>query len=142
MLARVDLRAATPDRATLHGLLPRAAVDVAAVVATVEPIVADVRDRGEAAIREATARFDGVELASIRVAEDELTVALAALDPDVRAALEVAIERVRMVHADQRRTDVTHPGGPGRVGHPAVGAGPAGRACTSRAAWPCTRPAS
>jgi histidinol dehydrogenase len=80
---------------------------VAAVVATVEPIVADVRNRGEAAIREATSRFDGVELASIRVAEDELEAALAALDPDVRAALEVAIERVRVVHADQRRPDVT-----------------------------------
>ena len=107
MLVRVDLRAATPDRATLHRLLPRAAVDVAAVVATVEPIVADVRDRGEAAIRAATARFDGVELASIRVAEEELTGALAELDPDVRAALEIAIERVRVVHADQRRDDVT-----------------------------------
>jgi histidinol dehydrogenase len=107
VLVRVDLRAATPDRTTLHGLLPRAAVDVAAVVAAVEPIVADVRNRGEAAIREATARLDGVELGSIRVAAAELEAALAALDPDVRAALEVAIERVRAVHAAQRRTDVT-----------------------------------
>ena len=107
MLTRVDLRAATPDRATLLGLLPRAGVDVAAVMATVEPIVADVRERGEAAIREATARLDGVELASIRVAPEELSAALAALDPDVRAALEIAIARVRKVHADQRRADVT-----------------------------------
>jgi histidinol dehydrogenase len=82
-------------------------MDAAAVVATVEPIIEDVRKRGEVAIREATARFDGVELASIRVGPDELTEALAALDPDVRAALEVAIERVRAVHADQRRIDVT-----------------------------------
>ncbi len=82
-------------------------MDVAAVIATVQPIVADVRERGEAAIREATARFDGVELASIRVAPEELSAALAALDPDVRAALEVAIARVRKVHGDQRRADVT-----------------------------------
>ncbi len=107
MLTRLDLRAATPDRAALHGLLPRASADVAAVVATVEPIIQDVRQRGEVAIREATARFDGVELGTVRVAPDELETALATLDPDVRAALEVAIERVRAVHADQRRTDVT-----------------------------------
>ena len=107
MLTRLDLRAATPDRVALHGLLPRASVDVAAVVATVEPIIQDVRQRGEVAIREATARLDGVELASIRVGPDELSAALVTLDPDVRAALEVAIERVRAVHADQRRTDVT-----------------------------------
>ena len=33
--------------------------------------------------------------------------ALAALDPAVRAALETSIERARIVHADQRRFDVT-----------------------------------
>ena len=139
---RVDLRAATPDRATLRGLLPRAAVDVAAVIAAVEPIVADVRDRGEAAIREATARFDGVSSVRSGSLKTSSTAALAELDPDVRAALEVAIERVRVVHADQRRHRRDDPGGAGRLGHPAVGAGPAGRACTFPAAWRCIRPAS
>ena len=81
-------------------------MDVAAAVAAVEPIIADVRRRGADAIREATARFDGVTLAGIRVDPAELAAALAGLDPDVRAALEVALERVRLVHAAQRRTDV------------------------------------
>jgi histidinol dehydrogenase len=116
VLTRLDLRATAPDgasprevpdRATLRGLLPRAAVDVAAALATVEPIVSDIRDRGEAAIREATARFDGVELGSVRVDAAELAGALAELDPDVRVALEVAINRVRLVHTAQRREDVT-----------------------------------
>src|SRR5262245_53044454 len=35
VLTRLDLRTATPDRVTLRGLLPRAAVDVAAVTAAV-----------------------------------------------------------------------------------------------------------
>jgi len=43
----------------------------------------------------------------------ELRSALAHLDPDVRAALQVAIERTRAVHADQRRTDTTTTLGPG-----------------------------
>jgi histidinol dehydrogenase len=107
VLTRRDLRGSHPDRAELHRILPRAAVDVAATLATVEPIVADVRQRGAAAVLDATARLDGVTPAQLRVPAAELAAALAALDPDVRAALEVAIERVRVVHAAQRRTDVT-----------------------------------
>jgi histidinol dehydrogenase len=107
VLTRLDLRASRPDRATLQGLLPRATVDVAAVAATVEPIIDDVRRRGLAAIRELTERFDGVRLGEIRVAPSELRAALDGLEPAVRAALEVAIERVRLVHAAQRRPDVT-----------------------------------
>jgi histidinol dehydrogenase len=109
VLTRLDLRAATPDRATLRGLLPRAAVDVAAVTATVEPIVADVRERGLPAILDATERFDGVRLDEngIRVSKEALEQALESLDKDVKKALEVAIERVRLVHAAQRRQDVT-----------------------------------
>jgi histidinol dehydrogenase len=107
VLTRVDLRSGPPDRAALRGLLPRAAVDVAAATATVEPIVADVRARGAEAVRDATARLDGVALESIQVDPAELAEALQALDPDVRTALEVAIERVRLVHTAQRPAEVT-----------------------------------
>jgi histidinol dehydrogenase len=107
VLTRLDLRAGTPDRVRLRGLLPRATIDVAAVAATVEPIVADVRARGEAAVLEATARLDGVSLDAIQVDAAELAGALDELDPDVRAALEAAIDRVRLVHAAQRPSDST-----------------------------------
>jgi histidinol dehydrogenase len=107
VLTRLDLRGSHPDRVSLQGLLPRAAVDVAAAAHAVEPIVADVRARGVDALVDATARFDGVRTREIRVSPAELSSALAALDPDVRAALEVAIERVRIVHEAQRRGDVT-----------------------------------
>jgi histidinol dehydrogenase len=113
VLTRLDLRAGLPQRSALRGLLPRAAVDVASVAAAVEPIVADVRSRGEAAVREATQRFDGVALDSIRVDSLALEQALKSLDPAVRAALEVAIERVRLVHAAQRPADVTTQLAPG-----------------------------
>src|SRR5690606_1360383 len=44
---------------------------------------------------------------------EALRTALVELDRDVRTALEVAIERARAVHADQRRTDTTTTLGPG-----------------------------
>jgi histidinol dehydrogenase len=88
-------------------MLPRAVVDVAAAMAAVEPIVTDVRQRGAVAVIEATTRFDRVTRDDVRVGAAELASALAGLDPDVRRALDVAIDRVRLVHEAQRRADVT-----------------------------------
>jgi histidinol dehydrogenase len=105
VLTRRDLRGSRPDRAELRRLLPRAAVDLTSTVAVVEPIIDDVRRRGVDAIVEATARFDGVMSYQLQIPPDALTAALMDLDADVRAALEVAIERVRVVHTAQRRVD-------------------------------------
>jgi histidinol dehydrogenase len=106
-LARVDLRGRTPTTAELRAALPRGGVDVDAVLHQVRPMVEAVRDRGAEAALEFGEKFDGVRPDRVRVPRAELTEALAELDPAVRAALEVAIERTRLVHADQRRTDTT-----------------------------------
>ncbi|WP_137873390.1 histidinol dehydrogenase [Rhodococcus sp. Q] len=106
-LARVDLRGRTPSVAELRSALPRGGVDVDAVLHQVRPVVEAIRDRGAEAALEYGETFDGVRPAAVRVPRAELTRALAELDADVRAALEVAIERTRKVHADQRRTDTT-----------------------------------
>lgn len=104
-LARVDLRGRTPSVAELRSALPRGGVDVDTVLHQVRPVVEAVRDRGADAALEYGEKFDGIRPARVRVPREELTRALAELDADVRAALEVAIERTRKVHADQRRTD-------------------------------------
>jgi histidinol dehydrogenase len=115
VLSRIDLRSAAItdlSRAKLAGVLPRAELDVEAAVTAVRPICADVRERGAAAVREHTARFDGVDLPTTRVPAEALPAALDGLDPDVRAALEETIRRVRLVHEAQRpgdrRSDVSH----------------------------------
>ena len=130
MLSRIDLRGrpvATLNREKLAGVLPRAELDVAAVMPQVGPICEDVRRRGAAAVREYTARFDGVDLATTRVAEEAIAHALAALDPRVRAALEEAARRVRAVHEAQRPTDhITKLAAGGRVTERYVPVGRAG----------------
>ncbi|OPG05169.1 histidinol dehydrogenase [Microbispora sp. GKU 823] len=105
MISRIDLRGSLP--ADLRDVLPRAELDVEAALEKVRPICEEVRHRGAAAVRELTARFDGVELESARVPAEALTRALEELDPAVRAALEESIRRARLVHRDQRRTDTT-----------------------------------
>ena len=107
MIRRLDLRGQTLDARELRGRLPRAALDVEAAVAAVRPIADDVRTRGAAALRELGERFDGVRVEHLRVPAAALAEALAALDPAVRAALEESVRRARLVHADQRRADVT-----------------------------------
>src|SRR5690349_12899873 len=107
MLRRTDLRCRPlPPLAALRALLPRAEVDVDAVVDRVRPIVAAVRERGVAAALELSERFDRVRPPSVRVPGPALSAALAALDPGVRSALETSIARARTAHAEQRRTDI------------------------------------
>ncbi len=104
MLSRIDLRGRKPAAmapAELAGLLPRAALDVSAALDAVRPVCAAVRDRGGAAVREFTQKFDAVDLASTRVPAEALAAALAALNPGVRAALTEAARRARLVHEAQ-----------------------------------------
>jgi histidinol dehydrogenase len=112
-MTRIDLRNRTLSAAQLRDALPRGGVDVDAVVAKVRPIVDAVAENGaKAALRYGEA-FDGVRPATVRVPAGELDAALDALDADVRAALQVVIDRARAVHADQRRTDTTTTLAPG-----------------------------
>jgi histidinol dehydrogenase len=108
-MRRLDVRAGAggPPVRDYRDLVPRASLDVEHALAAVRPICADVADRGDEALLDLAERFDGVRPPAVRVPADVLTSALAGLDPGVRAALEVSIERARAVHLDQRRSDVT-----------------------------------
>jgi len=106
-MARIDLRNRSLSAAQLRAALPRGGVDVDAVVPKVRPIVDAVAERGADAALEYGESFDRVRPATVRVPAAELDAALTALHADVRAALQVAIDRARAVHADQRRTDTT-----------------------------------
>lgn len=68
--------------------------------ADVSAIIEDVRLRGDAALRDLTARFDGVDLADPWVTEDEL--AAASVDDDLEAALTAAANAIGRYHAEQR----------------------------------------
>jgi histidinol dehydrogenase len=82
--------------ARVRALVPHGA----SVAGEVAEIVAAVRARGDAAVREYEARFGGgagAAGAGFAVPRDALAAALDALDADVRAGLEVAIANVRAV---------------------------------------------
>ena len=107
MIRTVDLRGKALNKAGYNAELPRAALDVAQAMALVEPILHRVKTGGESELIKLAQEFDGVTPASIRVPQQALDSALASLDPAIRAALELSIERVRKVHNDQVRADKT-----------------------------------
>lgn len=107
MIRTIDLRGKALNKAGYNAELPRAALDVAQAMALVEPILHRVKTGGEGELIKLAQEFDGVTPASIRVPQQALNSALASLDPAIRAALELSIERVRKVHNDQVRADKT-----------------------------------
>ncbi len=105
MIRRIDLRGeSSPD---YRAVVPRADFDVEAALDVVRPICEAVRHRGVEAITEFAARFDKVEQSDIAVPVAALTDALAALDPDIRAALEESIRRLRTTCEAELEQDVT-----------------------------------
>jgi histidinol dehydrogenase len=76
----------------------------AGVVQTVQDILADVRERGDAALCEYTERFDRLKLeaATLEVSAAEKEQALAAVDKDTLATLQLAADRIAAFHQKQK----------------------------------------
>ena len=101
MIRTLDARALGVD--AVVGALERPPSQVAAdVSAAVDEILAGVRARGDAAVLEYTAKFDGYAAASVpalAISAAGLDAALRALEPAARAALDYAAERIERYHA-------------------------------------------
>jgi histidinol dehydrogenase len=98
--------------AAFRGFLAMKREVAADVEAACRRIVDDVAARGDAALIEATHRFDRLELdaSRLRVRGDEITQAVKACDRETLAALELARERIESFHRrqlpkDERFTD-------------------------------------
>ncbi|MBV7292047.1 histidinol dehydrogenase [Corynebacterium sp. TAE3-ERU16] len=101
MLTLTDLTGQTPTGSHLRRTLPRGGTDVDSVLDVVAPLVADVRDNGAAAALAYGQKFDGVTPDSVLVPDDVIRAAVDTLEPQVRAALEESMDRIRKVHRAQ-----------------------------------------
>ncbi|RMG59143.1 MAG: histidinol dehydrogenase [Bacteroidetes bacterium] len=90
-----------PDRAEWPALLRRPVMDFAGLEARVAPILAEVRDRGDAALRAFTARFDGVDLDDLAVSPADMAQAERELSESLRAAIALAARNIRAFHQAQ-----------------------------------------
>jgi histidinol dehydrogenase len=108
VLRRLDLRGVEGD---LRGRLPRPAAQVEPPIDEVRALLADVRARGDDALRELTARFDHATIDALRVPSSEVKAALDACEPGLRVALETAHQNITAYHQAQRHPDATHHNG-------------------------------
>lgn len=79
----------------------------------VEAILADIEQRGDAAVREYTKRFDGVDLDSFLVSPEEIDDAVDIVGPDFMPILEEAAANIRAYHerqVEQTWIDTFRPG--------------------------------
>lgn len=95
----------SPDE--LAPLVERAPMAGEGVPEAVAELMADVRARGDDALRAMAERFDGVILENVEVPRGACDDALASLDAGVRGALERAADNIRRFHEAQLPEDVT-----------------------------------
>lgn len=110
-MIRLDTRDAGFE-AGFAGLLAASREEAASVGTAVAAILADLRARGDAALLELTARFDGHapgEAAALRVTAAEIDAALDAVPADLLAALDLAATRIEAFHRAQLPADLELP---------------------------------
>lgn len=81
--------------------LPRASVTVDNATEGVAEIINSVRARGLSAVREATKRFDGVDITALRVPQKDIDLAWEQSPEPLRTAIKESIERVTIGHRAQ-----------------------------------------
>lgn len=99
-MRRIELEA---NQAFEESLLNRTSAFNADALVAATNIVEAVRERGDAALKEFTQRFDGVELESFRVSNAAIDEAIAKVDPTVAKALQKAVNQIRDFHERQKQ---------------------------------------
>ncbi len=98
MLTRHDLRSLDGDYAAA---LPRPMDDADAPLDIVRDIIADVRHRGDDAINELGARFDGAAAKPLKLGPEDLAAAVGRVDPAIIESLREAAASIKAFHVSQ-----------------------------------------
>ncbi|NPE57064.1 histidinol dehydrogenase [Dickeya dadantii] len=108
----IDWQACT--EAEQRQLLTRPAISASdRISAIVSEILAKARDDGDAALREYSARFDKVQVDSLRVSAEAIDAAAARLGDDIKQAMATAVRNIETFHNAQKLPSIsveTQPG--------------------------------
>jgi histidinol dehydrogenase len=97
IIRQLDLRGQLLTEAKINTLLPRAKQDSLSTEQVAGEVLAGVKSGGASYLRKLTQELDGFDPEPLRVSIEELQSALASCDPALRSAIEIAIERNRLV---------------------------------------------
>jgi histidinol dehydrogenase len=91
-----------PERRAWHQILRRPVFDYKQLESKVSSILEDVKLNGDDAVKKYTASFDGVELNAFAVTEEEVKEAVAQVDDNLKAAIELAMKNISAFHNEQK----------------------------------------
>ena len=89
------------DEATKARIIRRSQADIDDVIKIVEPIIEDVKTRGDAALIDYAQKFDGADIKNIKATPEEFAAAESALDEDLKDAIKHCVRNVQKFHTEQ-----------------------------------------
>ncbi len=81
----------------------------------VDEIIETVRNSGDSALLDYTKRFDGADLSSLIVTDEEIKAAVASVDKDLIEVMKRSIERIRVFHEKQKQNSWFEAGENGEI---------------------------
>ena len=91
-----------PARETWANIVERPHLDVTELNQTVANVLADVKTRGDEAVKGYELKFDHIDLDSLNVTEQEMKEAEAKVSQQLRDAITLAHENIKKFHESQR----------------------------------------
>ncbi len=90
-----------PEKKDWQAIVERPHLDVSQLNQTVAAVLADVKKRGDDAVKGYELKFDHVDLSSLTVSEDEMEEAEKLVTPDLKAAIQLAHYNIQTFHEAQ-----------------------------------------
>jgi len=91
-----------PNRNTWPEILKRPLFDVSELYGKVQSILNDIKTNGDGALRKYTFQFDGINLNSILVSEQEINEAVTQVDTELKEAISLAARNIETFHLSQK----------------------------------------
>ena len=96
-----------PKQTDWASLLERPTKTVDDIEATVKEIFAAVQSKGDEAINQYTAQFDGITLNTIQVSDAEIQTAIAQVDDELKGAIQLAKSNIEKFHQAQKTNRIS-----------------------------------
>ena len=96
-----------PKQENWDSLLERPTKTVDDIESTVKEIFTAVQSKGDEAVNQYTAQFDGITLNTILVSEAEIQTAIDAVDEELKAAIQLAKSNIEKFHQAQKTNRIS-----------------------------------
>ena len=102
-----------PERSKWAQIVERPRLDTSKLNETVASVLADIKKRGDDAVKGYELKFDHVDLPSLNVSDEEMEEAEKLIGPELKAAIQLAHYNIQAFHESQQfkgRKVETQPG--------------------------------